>query len=92
MFLGIITSDGKVGLTIWIPAGIKINATAPLDYAIWDKIASVAWRETVPDIGTMKEKVNTTWQELEPDFVRRVCQGLRPHLEALVGAKGGHIE
>ncbi len=54
MFLGIITSDGKVGLTIWIPAGIKINAMAPLDYAIWDKIASAAWRKTVPDIGAMK--------------------------------------
>ncbi len=37
MFLGIITSNCKVGPTIWVPAGIKINTAAPLDYAIWNQ-------------------------------------------------------
>ena len=37
MFLGIITSNGKMSPTVWVPAGVKINAAAPLDYANWDQ-------------------------------------------------------
>ncbi len=49
-------------------------------------------RNTAPDIGVIKAKVNATWQELDPDLVRRVCCGFRPRLEAVDGAKGGCIE
>ncbi len=68
----------------WPPSSPDL---APLDYTIWDQIASVACRDAAPDIGT----VNAAWQELEPDFIRRVCRGFLPWLEAVIGAKGGPI-
>ena len=73
----------------WAPpsgplSSLDLAPLVPLYYTIWDKIASAACRET----GAIKEKVNAAWQELEPDFVRRI----RPCLEAVVGTKGGHIK
>ena len=55
-------------------------------------IVSAACRKTAPDVGAMKYKINAVWQKLDPNFVKRVCRGLRPWLEAMVGTRGGHIK
>ncbi len=73
----------------WPPSSPDL---APLDYAIWDKISSVACRDPAPDIGAMKCAVNAAWRNLDTNFIRRVCRGFRPRLEAVIGAKGSHSE
>ena len=73
----------------WLPSSPHL---APSDYAIWDKIASMACMDTAPDVGTMKEKVNAAWHQLDADFMCRVCHGFRRRLESVLAVKGGWME
>jgi len=65
---------------------------AVLDYAIWDAIASVACRDTAPNVATMKERVDEAWCNMSANFVKKSCRAFRPRLEAVVASKGGRIE
>ncbi len=73
----------------WPPSSPDL---APLDYTIWDAIASVACKDPAPNVDTTKARVNDAWQALNADFVRQVfhCQG--PLLETCIAAGGGRIE
>ena len=65
---------------------------APLDYGIWDKVAGIACKDTAPNVETMKANVNVAWAAMDLGFVRRVCCGFWPRLEAIITGGGGRIE
>ncbi len=89
--MGIVSSSGKKGPPIWVPAGIKINAPVYQDFAIWD-INGVACRDRAANMEELKTKVNAAWAAMDPAFIRRSCARFRSRLERVVAVEGGRIE
>ncbi len=88
--LGIVSSSGKKGPPIWVPAGVKINAPVYQDFAIWDHIN--ACRDRAANMEELKTKVNAAWAAMDPAFIRGSCARFRSRLKHVVAVEGGRIE
>ncbi len=65
---------------------------APLDYSIWGIIEARACATPDKNMDVLKASADQEWAAMSPDFIRKTCQRFRPHLEAMLAAKGGQVE
>ena len=83
---------GKKGFwckKMWPPNSPDLN---PLDYSIWNEVASRACSKPHPNIQKLKATVNRIWKDLDPAYVSRTCQNFRKRLLKVVEVNGGYIE
>jgi len=67
------------GSKLWPPSSPDLN---PLDYGIWGAVESKACRTPHPSVEALKTAVDTEWETMSEEFVRKVWsrfrQGWRP--------------
>ena len=64
------------------------SSFGPLDYGVWPQVASVACKDPHINIQFLKDAVETTWKNLQPEFIKNCCRNFRRRLEAVVNANG----
>ena len=74
--------------TFWPPQSPDLN---PLDYSIWWQIESKACKVRHSNIAALKSSVNQEWDQMNADYIIKVCQAFRRRLTAVIAAEGGHI-
>ncbi len=85
---------GEEGWDYWIKTEWPPSSpdTTPSDYGIWDHMASVACRDTAPNMVTLKECMNVAWENMDAKFIKKVTKRFRSRLEAMVAANSGRIK
>ncbi len=73
----------------WPPSSPDCN---PLDYAVWGVVERQACRSPHCSVADLKAAVEEQWAALSPEFIRKSCTALRPCLETMIAAQGGHFE
>ena len=74
---------------MWPPSSPDLN---PLDYSIWSVVESKACAQPHANVQMLKASVNKEWANMSEEYVARTCNAFRKRLEAVIAAKGGHIE
>jgi hypothetical protein len=73
----------------WPPNSPDLN---PLDFSIWAYVAQKACDKPHPNLESLQADITAVWNSMTPEYVMLTCQRFRPRLEAVVAARGGHIE
>jgi len=64
-----------------------------VDCALWGALQQMVCRDSIiTSLNDMKEKIWRCWAELSQGLIDRAVDQWRPRLQAVVKAKGGHIE
>ena len=74
---------------MWPPSSPDIN---PMDFAIWSILESDVCAGPHSSTAVLRQALENAWSNISEDTVRRSCQSVVKRLEAVVKAKGGHIE
>lgn len=74
---------------MWPPQSPDLN---PLDYSIWATVEEGACKKPHPSVPALKKSIVRSWTKMTEDYIKKTCQAFRGRLEAVVAAKGGHIE
>ena len=74
---------------LWPPSSPDLN---PMDYSIWSILEANACATRHGNIDGLKMSLLKAWAALPQRTVRAVVGGLGRRLEAVVKAKGGHME
>ncbi len=77
------------GKSMWPPCPPDAN---PLDFVFWVYVERKACRQHHPNMEAPKVSVNAEWDGVDETMVKRSCAAFRKRLEAIVVAKGSHIE
>ena len=64
----------------------------PLDYSIWNAVASKACAVPHENTKTLKAAVNRAWRGLSPTYVQSTCKIFRKRLEKVIANNGSIIE
>ena len=73
----------------WPPSSPDLN---PLDYAVWSEVERKACNVPHRNMDELKGSVDREWDALTPEYLVKTCRAFRRRLEAVIEAKGGHIE
>jgi transposase len=73
----------------WPPSSPDLN---PLDFFWWGAIESKCNATPHPNVDSLKASIAKVWAEYPDVSIQRAFTSLRPRLEAVIAAKGGHIE
>ena len=65
---------------------------APLDYGIWGEVERKACATPHSSKAALIAKVDEEWANMSMVFMTRVCRAFRPHVEAMLEAKGGTLK
>lgn len=74
---------------LWPPSSPDLN---PLDYSVWSELERKACNKPYRNVDDLKASLLAAWDDLSPEYIVKASQSFRPHLEAIVKARGGHIE
>ena len=64
----------------------------PVDYAAWGALQQMVYRDSITSLNNLKEKIRRCWTKLSQRLIDRAVDQWRSGLQAVVKAKGGHIE
>ena len=73
----------------WPPKSPDLN---PMDYSIWSALEKAVNVRAHPNLVSLKKSIRQAWNDLGSDYIRDVCSSARKRFQAVVEAKGGHIE
>lgn len=82
-------SKGFWSKGVWPANSPNLN---PLDFSIWEYVASRACKNAHNSVDSLKAAVEAEWNTLPRDYVRKVCSSFRRRVEAMVKADGGVFE
>ena len=74
---------------MWPPSSPDLN---PMDFAIWSILETDVCATPHSSTANLKRTLQTAWSNLDESAVRRSCLSAVLRFEAVVKAKGGHIE
>ncbi len=74
---------------MWPANSCNLN---PLDYSIWDYVASKACNVTHSNVNSLKSAVEREWNAMPRDYVAKACLRFRSRLESMLAAQGGIFE
>ena len=74
---------------MWPPNSPDLN---PLDYSIWNEVASKACSKPHSSAEMLKSIVNRVWSDLDAAYLLGTCQNFRKRLEKVIAVDGGYIE
>ena len=74
---------------MWPPSSPNLN---PMDFAIWSILETDVCATPHSSTANLKRTLQTAWSNLDESAVRRSCLSALGRFEAVVKAKGGHIE
>jgi inhibitor of nuclear factor kappa-B kinase subunit alpha len=74
---------------LWPPSSPDCN---PLDYYVWGVVEREVNKSYHNTLHEVKIAITAVMQQLDKDVVAKSCHAFRSRLEAVVAAKGGHIE
>ena len=74
---------------MWPPSSPDLN---PMDFAIWSILEADVCASPHSSTAVLKQALKTAWSNMGEDTVRRSCLSVMRRMEAVVKAKGGHIE
>ena len=63
-----------------------------MDYSIWSALEKAVNVRAHPNLVSLKKSIRQAWNDLGSDYIRDVCSSARKRFQAVVEAKGGHIE
>ena len=64
----------------------------PLDYSIWNAVASKACFKPHSSVQTLKSSVTRVWNNLDAAYVSHTCKKFRARLEKVIHSQGSTIE
>ena len=73
----------------WPPSSPDLN---PMDFGLWSILETKACRTSHPNLDSLKRKLTSAWDEIDPEVVRATCAQVLPRLRKVIKNKGGYIE
>jgi len=73
----------------WPPYSPDLN---PMDYSVWGILEQKACSTRHSNLGSLKKALQTAWEEIDSELLRRIVAQFPKRLMACVKAKGGYIE
>ena len=64
----------------------------PMDFGLWSILETKACRTSHPNLDSLKQKLTSAWDEIDPEVVRATCAQVLPRLRKVIKNKGGYIE
>ena len=74
---------------LWPPSSPDLN---PMDFGLWSILETKACRTSHPNLDSLKRKLTSAWDEIDPEVVRATCAQVLPQLRKVIKNKGGYIE
>ena len=74
---------------LWPPSSPDLN---PMDFGLWSILETKACRTSHPNLDSLKRKLTSAWDEIDPEVVRATCAQVLPRLRKVIKNKGGYIE
>ena len=64
----------------------------PMDFGLWSILETKAFCTSHPNLDSLKRKLTSAWDEIDPKVVRATCAQVLPRLRKVIKNKGGYIE
>ena len=74
---------------LWPPSSPDLN---PMDFGLWSILETKACRTSHPNLDSLKRKLTSAWDEIDPEVVHATCAQVLPRLRKVIKNKGGYIE
>ena len=74
---------------LWPSSSPDLN---PMDLGLWSILETKACRTSHPNLDSLKQKLTSAWDEIDPEVVRATCAQVLPRLRKVIKNKGGYIE
>ena len=74
---------------LWPPSSRDLN---PMDFGLWSILETKACRTSHPNLDSLKRKLTSAWDEIDPEVVRATYAQVLPRLRKVIKNKGGYIE
>lgn len=74
---------------MWPPQSPDLN---PLDYSIWATVEDSACKKPHPSVPALQRSIVRSWKQMTASYIKKTSEAFRSRLEAVVAARGGHIE
>ena len=77
------------GVPEWPPHSPDLN---PLDYTFWGQAMQKVWETKPSTINELKTTVESFFENLSQDFIKKCVENLKKRAQKCVKQKGGHFE
>ena len=74
---------------MWPPSSPELNR---MDFAIWSILEADVCATPHSSTAVLKQALKTAWSNMGEDTVRRWCLSVMRRMEAVMEAKGGHVD
>ena len=74
---------------LWPPSSPDLN---PMDFGLWSILETKACCTSHPNLDSLKRKLTSAWDEIDPEVVHATCAQVLPRLQKVIKNKGGYIE